>query len=62
MIYILYWLLCAVSSFYLTKNYIEANLKAVGIKDASIAAAMRNAAKKDEELRLLGKIAERMDK
>lgn len=47
MIYILYYIICATCSFYLLKNYVETNLKAVGIKDASIATAMRNAAKKD---------------
>lgn len=50
MIYILYYIICAVSSFYLLKNYVEINLKAVGIKDASIATAMRNAAKKDTSI------------
>lgn len=50
MTYILYYLICAVSSFYLTKNYVETNFKAVGIKDASIATAMRNAAKKDASI------------
>jgi hypothetical protein len=50
MIYILYYLICAVSSFYLTKNYVESNLRRVGIQDASIATAMRNAAKKDETI------------
>ena len=50
MIYILYWLILATCSFYLTKNYVESNLKAVGIKDASIATAMRNAAKKDASI------------
>ena len=50
MTYILYYLICAVSTFYITKNYVESNLKAVGIKDASIATAMRNAAKKDASI------------
>lgn len=50
MIYILYYLICATCSFYLTKNYVEISLKAVGIKDASIATAMRNAAKKDASI------------
>ena len=44
MTYIFFWLICSV---YLLKSYVESNLKAVGIKDASITTAMRNAAKKD---------------
>lgn len=53
MIYILYYIICATCSFYLLKNYAEFNLKAVGIKDASIAQAMRNAAKKDASIDLM---------
>lgn len=47
MIYIFYWLVCSVSSFYLLKTYVSSNLRRVDIQDASIATAMRNAAKKD---------------
>lgn len=47
MIYVALWLICSVCSFYLLKNYVSSNLKQVGIPDASIAQAMRNAAKKD---------------
>ena len=50
MIYTLYWLILAICSFYLTKSYVETNLRRVGIKDASIATAMRNAAKKDASI------------
>ena len=50
MIYILLWLICSVSAFYLLKNYVSANLRQMGIPDASIAQAMRNAAKKDKTI------------
>lgn len=50
MTYIFLWLICSVSSFYLLKNYISSNLKQVGIPDASIATAIRNAAKKDDSI------------
>jgi len=33
-----------------TKNYVSANLRQMGIPDASIAQAMRNAAKKDDSI------------
>lgn len=47
MTYIFLWLISSVSSFYLLRNYVTSNLIHVGIHDASIAQAMRNAAKKD---------------
>lgn len=47
MTYILLWLLCSYCAYKLLKNYITSNLIHVGILDASIAQAMRNAAKKD---------------
>ena len=50
MAYILLWLICSVSAFYLLKNYVSSNLRQMGIPDASIATAMRNAAKKDETI------------
>lgn len=50
MIYIVLWLVCSICSFYLLKNYVSSNLKQVGIPDASIATAMRNAAKKDKTI------------
>ena len=50
MIYILCWFVCAIASFYLLKNYVSANLRQMGIPDASIAQAMRNAAKKDKTI------------
>jgi len=50
MTYILCWFICSIASFYLLKNYVESNLKAVGIKDASIVTAMRNAAKRDSSV------------
>lgn len=48
--YVLYWLICAVSSYLLLKTYISSNLRRVGIQDASIATAMRNAAKRDDSI------------
>lgn len=50
MTYVLLWIVCSVCSFYLLKNYVSANLRLVGIQDASIAVAMRNAAKKDASI------------
>ena len=50
MTYILAWLLCSICSFYLLKTYVSSNLRRVGIQDASIATAMRNAAKRDETI------------
>ena len=50
MTYILLWLICSVSAFYLLKNYVSSNLRQMGIPDASIATAMRNAAKKDDSI------------
>lgn len=50
MIYLFYWLICSICSFYLLKTYISSNLRRVGIQDASIATAMRNAAKRDKEI------------
>ena len=47
MTYLLLWCICGVSAFYLFKNYVLANLRQMGIPDASIAVAVRNAAKKD---------------
>ena len=51
MTYILLWIICATCSFYLLRNYVSSNLRLVGIPDASIAVAMRNAAKRDESVR-----------
>lgn len=50
MIYLLAWFVCSISSFHLLKNYISSNLRLVGIPDASIAVAMRNAAKRDSSV------------
>ena len=50
MTYLFLWLICGVSAFYLLKNYISSNLRQMGILDASIATAMRNAAKKDDSI------------
>ena len=50
MTYILLWLITATCSFYLLKNYVSSNLRQMGIQDASIATAMRNAAKKDDSI------------
>jgi hypothetical protein len=50
MTYILLWFVCAVSAFYLLRNYVSSNLIHIGIHDASIATAMRNAAKKDASI------------
>lgn len=50
MTYIFLWLICSVSAFYLFKNYVSSNLRQMGIPDASIAQAMRNAAKKDKTI------------
>jgi len=50
MTYVFFWLLCSVCSFYLLRNYVSANLRQMGIPDASIAQAMRNAAKKDDSI------------
>ena len=50
MTYIFLWLICSTCSFYLFKNYVSANLRLVGIPDASIATAMRNAAKRDDSI------------
>lgn len=50
MMYLAYWCICAVCSFYLLKTYVSSNLRRVGIQDASIATAMRNAAKRDDSI------------
>ena len=50
MLYLTLWLIAATCSFYLLKNYISSNLIQVGIPDASIATAMRNAAKRDDSI------------
>lgn len=50
MTYIFAWLICSVSSFYLLKTYVSSNLRRIGIQDASIATAMRNAAKRDDSI------------
>ena len=50
MTYIFLWLICSVCSFYLLKNYVSSNLRQMDIHDASIATAMRNAAKKDDSI------------
>ena len=50
MTYTFLWLICSVCSFSLLKNYVSSNLRLVGIPDASIATAMRNAAKKDDSI------------
>lgn len=50
MTYLLLWFICSVCSFYLLRNYVSSNLRLVGIPDASIATAMRNAAKKDDSI------------
>ena len=50
MTYLLLWIICGVSAYYLLKNYISSNLRLVGILDASIATAMRNAAKRDDSI------------
>ena len=50
MTYIILWLICSICSFYLFKNYVSSNLRQMGIPDASIATAMRNAAKKDDSI------------
>ena len=50
MTYIFLWIICSVSAFYLLKNYITANLLQMGSYDASIATAMKNAAKKDDSI------------
>ena len=49
-LYLFLWLICSVCSFYLLKNYVSSNLRQMGIPDASIATAMRNAAKKDDSI------------
>ena len=50
MTYIFLWIIAATCSFYLLKNYVSSNLRQMGIPDASIAQAMRNAAKKDKTI------------
>ena len=50
MTYLILWLICSVCSFYLLKNYVSTNLRQMGIPDASIATAMRNAAKRDDSI------------
>ena len=50
MLYILLWLICGVSAFYLLKNYITSNLRSLPSPPENIAQAMRNAAKKDETI------------
>ena len=49
-LYLFLWLICSVCSFYLLKNYVSSNLRQMGIPDASIATAMRNAAKRDDSI------------
>lgn len=50
MILLTAWILCSISAYYLLKNYVSSNLRQMGIPDASIATAMRNAAKKDDSI------------
>lgn len=50
MTYILLWLICSVSSFYLFKNYVESNLWSLPSPPENIAQAMRNAAKRDSSV------------
>ena len=50
MIYLILWLICSVSSFYLLKNYIESNLWSLPSPPENIAQAMRNAAKRDDSV------------
>ena len=47
MTYILLYLICGVSAFYLLKNYINSNLRSLPSPPENIAQAMRNAAKRD---------------
>lgn len=50
MTYILAWLICSVSSFYLLRNYITSNLSRLPSPPENIAQAMRNAAKRDDSI------------
>lgn len=50
MLYILLWLICGVSAFYLLKNYITSNLRSLPSPPENIAQAMRNAAKRDDSV------------
>ena len=47
MTYLLLWLICGVSAFYLFKNYVESNLRSLPLPPENIAQAMRNAAKRE---------------
>ena len=51
MTYIFLWLICAIASFYLFKNYVESNLRSLPSPPENIAQAMRNAAKRDDSMR-----------
>lgn len=50
MVYIMCWLICGVSAFYLLKNYVESNLRSLPSPPENIAQAMRNAAKRDDSI------------
>lgn len=50
MTYILLYLICGVSAFYLFKNYVESNLRSLPSPPENIAQAMRNTAKRDKEI------------
>lgn len=50
MIYLILWLICSVSSFYLLKNYVESNLRSLPSPPENIAQAIRNAAKRDDSI------------
>lgn len=50
MTYIILWLICGISAFYLFKNYVESNLRSLPSPPENIATAMRNAAKRDDSV------------
>lgn len=50
MIYLAYWIICAIASFYLLKTYITSNLSRLPSPPENIAQAMRNAAKRDNTI------------
>lgn len=50
MIYLFLWCVCAVSAFYLFKNYVNSNLSRLPSPPENIAQAMRNAAKRDDSI------------
>ena len=50
MTYLLLWLICGVSAFYILKNYVESNLRSLPSPPENIAQAMRNAAKRDKTI------------